>query len=142
MENRFTIPVFLLDDNEICLKVYKHMLVELGYTAVEVFTTVAALFEALPQLPQVIFLDYNMDNLNGIEVLKKIRRQDPNILVVFISGQEDIEVAVNALKFGALDYLTKEKISLNSMEKIMQKVDQITVMAKKRPPFSIFRRAG
>ena len=57
--------------------------------------------------PKVIFLDYQLGDVNGLEILKKIKAVNPDTFVFFMSGQDKIEIAVNALKFGAIDYIIK-----------------------------------
>jgi FixJ family two-component response regulator len=67
-----------------------------------------------------------MDNLNGIDVLKKIKRFDPNIPIVFLSGQKEISIAVNALKYGALDYIIgKENVDEERITECMTKVSPV-----------------
>jgi DNA-binding NtrC family response regulator len=58
--------------------------------------------------PDVVLLDFNLPGgLNGIEVLKRIRLYDSSIKVVLITGQGNIQLAVDAMKAGAYDYLSK-----------------------------------
>jgi DNA-binding NtrC family response regulator len=83
--------------------------------------------------PDVIFLDYNMDNLNGLDILKKIKRFDPNIMVFFVSGQETISVAVSALKYGAFDYIVKHEMSEDRIKACLEKVEKIReILLKKK----------
>ena len=57
--------------------------------------------------PDVIFLDVKMPGMDGLEVLARIREQDPGALVVMISGHGTIETAVEATRKGAYDFLEK-----------------------------------
>jgi two-component system, NtrC family, response regulator AtoC len=57
--------------------------------------------------PELIFLDYQMPGMNGIEVLREIRRQDKNLPVIIITAYGTIERAVEAIKTGADDFITK-----------------------------------
>ncbi|MBN4072724.1 response regulator [Crocinitomix catalasitica] len=59
--------------------------------------------------PDLIFLDYRLGNMNGIDVLKEVKSTYPDIHVVMLSGQENITVAVDSMKYGATDYLIKGK---------------------------------
>ena len=58
--------------------------------------------------PQLITVDYSMDDMTGNELLEKIRNWNSQIPVVVISGQEEISVALELLKKGAYDYLIKD----------------------------------
>jgi DNA-binding NtrC family response regulator len=132
METRTLLKVFLVDDEPYCQQLYGRYLNNLGVTQIQHFSKSSDCLEQLICRPDLIFLDYNMDNLNGIDILKKIKRFDPNIPVIFISGQEEIKIAVNALKYGAFDYLTKEHIDEAKMRHCLDKVVQIKdIMAKK-----------
>jgi DNA-binding NtrC family response regulator len=55
----------------------------------------------------LILTDLKLPDGNGIEILKEIKKSDPTIPFIFLTGQPDIESAVEALKAGAWDYLTK-----------------------------------
>jgi len=57
--------------------------------------------------PDVIFLDVKMPGLDGLDVLARIKEQDPSALVVMISGHGTIDTAVEATRKGAYDFLEK-----------------------------------
>jgi DNA-binding NtrC family response regulator len=57
--------------------------------------------------PDIICLDFGLPDISGDELLKKIKEINNKIPVIIISGQEDIEVAINFLKIGANDYIVK-----------------------------------
>ncbi len=58
-------------------------------------------------LPDVIFLDVKMPGMDGLEVLERVRSDDPQALVVMISGHGTIDTAVEATRKGAYDFLEK-----------------------------------
>lgn len=47
--------------------------------------------------------------MSGEEVMKKIKESDPQIMTIIISAQEDVATAVQLLKLGAYDYITKDE---------------------------------
>jgi two-component system nitrogen regulation response regulator NtrX len=57
--------------------------------------------------PDVVFLDVKMPGMDGLEVLDRIRAEDPQALVVMISGHGTIDTAVDATRKGAYDFLEK-----------------------------------
>lgn len=76
----------------------------------------------LHKKPQVVTLDYTLGDLNGREVLKKIKQSSPETQVVIISGQEDIRTAVELLKEGAYDYIVKNEDTNNRVWNTMIKI--------------------
>tara|TARA_B110000211_G_C14077845_1_gene553021 strand:- start:2136 stop:2621 length:486 start_codon:yes stop_codon:yes gene_type:complete len=72
------------------------------------FYTGKECIENLYKMPDLVLLDYDLGEEKGIDVLKKIRSFDPDIPVVFVSGQKSGELAADCLKYGAFDYITKE----------------------------------
>ena len=55
----------------------------------------------------LVFLDVWLPNMGGIDVLKRIREQHPDVEVIMISGHANISLAVQATKMGAFDFLEK-----------------------------------
>ena len=125
MEKIKPLKIFLVDDDLYCLNLFGRYLNYLGHTHIQYFTKSSECLDQLPLKPDLVFLDYQMDNLGGIQLLRKIKRFDPNIQVVYISGQEEIDVAVNAMKYGALDCITKTRMDEQKMRRCLGKVLQI-----------------
>ncbi len=65
--------------------------------------------------PSVITLDYSLPDMNGREVLKKIKQQYPEMEIMVISSQEDISTAITFLKEGAYDYFVKDEETLDRL---------------------------
>ena len=73
----------------------------------------------------LVFLDIWLPEMNGIDVLEKIKEQDGRIQVVMITGHGSVESAVNATKLGAFNFLEKplslEKVVLTAKNALRQK---------------------
>lgn len=113
---------FVVEDDIFCYSIYEQHLKNADFTNIHFFQNGEDCLENLHLKPDIVFLDHNMDELTGFEVLKKIKRINPNIYVVMISGQEDIQVAVEALKYGAFDYIIKNNSTCN---RILETIDRI-----------------
>ena len=61
--------------------------------------------------------DYRLGKTNGIELVRNFRHQNCNIRIILLAGQGDQEVAVEAMKAGTTDYLTKGEFSTESVTK-------------------------
>lgn len=73
----------------------------------------------------IIISDVEMPKINGIEMLKKINSANKNIAVIFISGFSQFEYARDALRYGAVDYLTKPVKNAeleNALKKAIKKI--------------------
>ncbi|CAA7392884.1 response regulator [Chryseobacterium fistulae] len=125
METNQNLKLFIVDDDRFCANVYEKYLKNHNYENISYFSNGEECLDELYNNPDIIFLDYNMDDLNGFEVLKKIKRYNPNIYVIMVSGQESIDTAVNALKYGAFDYLVKDDNVCKRMKETVEKIIKI-----------------
>ncbi len=137
MENQF--KFFIVDDDIFFANLYDHYLSNSNFTDITIFNNGNDCIKNLNQSPDIIFLDYNMEDLNGFEVLKKIKRFNPNIYVVMISGQENIKTAVDALKYGAFDYIIKDNSVCDTMTLVINKIRIVKEQLKKSKPNLIQR---
>ncbi|WP_281238645.1 response regulator [Flavobacterium praedii] len=139
MKNSAQFKFFIVDDDMFYANMYEQYLLNLNYTDITYYSNGNDCLKNLDQKPDIIFLDHNMEDITGFEVLKKIKRQNPNIYVVMISGQENIITAVDALKYGAFDYIIKDKMVCEKMDLIISKIIKVKEELKKTNP-SLTRR--
>ena len=66
-----------------------------------------ALASVLRQRPDLVLLDINMPRMNGVEVLKDIKKIDESITVIMVTANEQVALAADALKSGAFGYVPK-----------------------------------
>lgn len=130
--------IFLVDDDTFCLDMYEQHLRNLEFQDISKYQSGPDCLNSLTEYPDIIFLDYKMDTLNGFEVLKKIKRFNPNINVVMVSGQEDLQAAVDALKYGAFDYIIKNDRELIKIEQVINRISNLDMAVKKQKP-SLFK---
>ena len=71
--------------------------------------------------PQLVILDYNLPGINGIQVLHEIMQRAPRTRVVMLTGSGSEQIAVDALKGGASDYLRKP-VELAALRMVIQRV--------------------
>lgn len=99
--------VFVIDDDDVMLLVCRRTLEKDGYE-VETFGSghdgLRRLEEAKPQL---LLVDLKMPELNGLQVIDRVRTVDPDIVIAVITGHATIATAVDAMKAGAYDFLPK-----------------------------------
>jgi len=99
--------ILIVDDEPLNLDLLSQELADLGHVTENAASGADALKKMRGFDPELIFLDYQMPGMNGIEVLREIRRQDKNLPVIIITAYGTIERAVEAIKTGADDFITK-----------------------------------
>src|SRR5699024_5752665 len=96
-----------------------------GYD-VTLFTSGEELLNNLHQNPDIVSIDYHLPVMNGLQILKRVKEYNPNIAVIILSGQENVEVVVEAYDNGANRYIVKDDKSIvelkNSIKNFSSKV--------------------
>ncbi len=99
--------ILIVDDEPSILQTLGGLLADEGFQV----TTAANGYEALKiidtESPDLVLLDIWMPGIDGIETLKEIKKENPTIQVIIITGHGTIETAVNATKLGAYDLIEK-----------------------------------
>jgi DNA-binding NtrC family response regulator len=109
MYEKDPVKIFVVEDDPAYTKFLKYVLGLNPDYEVDYFTTGIECLNNLHKSPAVITLDYSLPDMPGEKVLSQIRSQDPNINVIIVSAQEKIGTAVELLKAGAYDYITKDE---------------------------------
>jgi two-component system response regulator HydG len=113
--------VLVVDDEKHILTVLREALTHFGYRATCVASGTEALAAVRTELFDVAIIDIRMPDMSGLDLLREIKRKDESIEVVVITGYPSITSAVEALKEGAYDYLSKPLI-LDELQHLMQRV--------------------
>lgn len=111
--------IFIVDDDPYWTAILSQILIDLGYANIKTFSNGKDCIDNLHLNPALVFLDYQMDDLNGIDVLKKVKSYFPGIGVVFCTAYEDLSIAVEAMEYGSFDYLLKGNASIKEVSKII-----------------------
>ena len=103
-----TIKIFVIEDDPFYGELLRRHLSLNPDNEVYLFSTGKEALANLHLQPQLISLDYRLPDISGMEILKKIHTKTPDIPVIIVSGQEDINTAVELLRVGAYDYFVKD----------------------------------
>lgn len=111
----------LIVDDELFIRSSLSRIVERqGFEALQAETGQEGLEKAISERPEIIFLDYRLPDTDGLEILKRIKKENKDALVIFFSAHGTYKTVVEAIKEGAFDYLNKpyqnEEISLILMK--------------------------
>lgn len=123
------VRIFVVEDDPAYTKFLMYVLSLNPDFEPEFFTSGKDCLAHLHKKPSVITLDYSLPDMEGEKVLKSIREFDPNISVIIVSAQEKIGTAVELLKAGAFDYISKDEDAkdriLNSIKNARNKTSLI-----------------
>ncbi len=114
--------IFVIDDDPLMSEMISDF-IRKKYEHVQLFLYSTG-EEAMSQLyrkPEVIILDYHLDSqeanaTNGIIILRRIKELLPNVPVLFLSSQDNPEIAADTIKYGAYDYIVKNESAFQRME--------------------------
>lgn len=112
--------IFIVDDDAFWATMLHQQLTNLGYLNIFTFENGEDCLDHLHLNPQMVFLDYQMEEANGLDILPKIKAYYPGISVVLCTAYEDLSVAVEALENGCLDYLLKGKCTPKEIAQLME----------------------
>jgi two-component system response regulator HydG len=141
--------ILVVDDDESHLMTLKTIIKSWGYI-VETADDGEKAVEKVRHRPfDLILMDVRMTNMSGIEALKNIKSYNPSIPILIMTAYSSVETAVEALKEGAYDYLTKpldfEVLKL-TIERVLEHVDlkaeNLTLKEKLKSSFDISNIIG
>lgn len=127
-KNNFT--VFVVDDEMMIRKMIEHRLKKRENLSVFSYASGEECMEEFEEKnPDIVMLDYHMSTddkqiMNGLEVLQKIKKIEPDTSVAMLSSQDNVGIAVNALKEGAVDYIVKNTLFAVNAESTIDKIIQ------------------
>ncbi|MBZ5618893.1 MAG: sigma-54 dependent transcriptional regulator [Acidobacteriia bacterium] len=99
--------ILVVDDDESLRRITQMQLEEAGYDALTASNGNAALALIEEEAPALVITDLRMPGLSGLELLKKVRESYPHTTVLMITAFGTVQTAVEAMKAGAYDYITK-----------------------------------
>src|SRR6187551_1733114 len=113
------------DEKDLCL-VLNRFLSKHGYQVIEANKGRKALELLNEDKPDLILCDFKLEDMDGSSVLKAIKEINPSIPVIIITGYSNIKTAVEVMRLGAIDYVTKPLIPdeiLMTIRKALQEPD-------------------
>ena len=94
------------DDNDMCLLLTR-FLTRNNYEVASANSGQTAIEWMKKNKPDLVLCDFRLDDMTGIELLSKIKNTHPSASVIIITGYSDVKDAVEVMKLGAYDYVTK-----------------------------------
>ena len=114
--------IFVVDDDMFSLLKFKQQLVNQSFYDITLFTNAADCLLQLDEKPDLILIDYRMEGMDGLTLLKKVKQVHPGIYVVFVVQQNNLLAAVKSLQGGAFDYVIKGPNESKRLENIIKNI--------------------
>lgn len=122
--------IYVVEDNKVYNKLITEYLSKQNFTNVKPFFSGEECVNSIEkgEKPDIIIQDYFLEKMNGIDVLLKVKKISPSSEFIFLTGNESMEVAVNTIKFGAYDYIIKDKVTLDKVVDRIQKIRKVKAL--------------
>ena len=116
--------IFIVEDNKTFLQtlklkltlIYEKTIVIKGFTESETF------LEEIKNGVEIVIMDFYLDDqskVEGVELLQQIKKTNPEIFVLVLTGEEDLNIAKECFELGADSYMVK---SMESLDKIVKEI--------------------
>lgn len=115
------VKILIVDDEAVMRDTMSDWLLEKGFNVVSVTSGMEAIEKVKTGSFNIAFVDMKMPGLDGLEVLRAMKRIDPETAVVIMTAYATIETAIEAMKEGAYEYMIKP-FSLDVVELIVKKI--------------------
>jgi two-component system OmpR family response regulator len=145
MKTAETISISLVDDDRLFLKSLEHLLLHKTKYNVQIksYQNGEECLRELDQKPDIVVLDYllntgNPEAMNGIAVLREIMDRYPSTAVIMLSGQENLQVAVDSIKHGAYDYVIKNESALVKLQNLLRNAINGLLLARQVKNYNLW----
>ena len=137
--------ILVVDDERAIRNSLKEILSDEGYNVDVAEDGATAIDMAEKERYDVIFCDIKMPNMEGTEVLEKLRTDGVDSAIIMISGHGDIDTAVECIKKGAFDFIQKQCAAVSLLELALMLFDgggESSLFVPKQFTFNEFGRNG
>lgn len=132
MAEEFQANVLLVDDEEQFLNVFSERLKTRGLKIDTATSGEEAVKKSKGKNLDAIILDLAMPGMDGLETLKKLKSENPDLQVIMLTGHGSLETGIEAMKEGAFDFIEKPVDISKIMEKIGEAKHKKIVLFEKK----------
>ena len=119
---REKVSILIVDDDYLTLRTISIFLKKMHYDVETCKNGTEAINAIKKNFYNIVLLDLKLPDIDGLEVLKKLKQMNPSISVIMMTGYGTIETAVRSMQYGAEDYLLKPFKKLNELDIVIQRV--------------------
>lgn len=122
--------ILLVDDSRTIRNIQKNVLGQIGYSdIVEAADGIEALNQIAENKPDLVLVDWNMPNMDGITLVRKIRESDKRLPLVMVTTEAEKSRVLEAIKAGVNNYVVKPFTAETLSEKIQQTLAKAATLA-------------
>jgi FixJ family two-component response regulator len=132
--------VYIVDDDPSMCEAVTRLLGTVGLKTQAFKTAQEFLTTKRPDTPSCLVLDVRLPGLGGLDLQRELANTDPPIQIVFVTAHGDIPMTVQALKAGAVDFLTKPFRDQQLLDAVRQAIDRDRVIRHQRAELAELRR--
>jgi DNA-binding NtrC family response regulator len=127
--------IVLVDDDAVFLKMLQANLMEHDNFEIETYLTGEQFLETISNSIDLVILDFHLNGINqtamnGLETLDKIKSFNAEIPVIMLSSQDKIEVAIDCIHHGAIDYIVKSETAFFKVNQSITKLFEFKKIEK------------
>jgi DNA-binding NtrC family response regulator len=126
MDIKKSLLIYVVEDNQVYNRMVCENLKKQNYTNVKSFISGDECIKTVMngEKPDIVIQDYFLDDINGIDVLKAIKAKCQNTEFIFLTSNENIEVAIECIAYGVHDYILKDKGDI--LKRLIDKLNKVT----------------
>jgi DNA-binding NtrC family response regulator len=122
--------VFIVEDNEMDSLMMDYLLSQETIAHISKFSSGEECLKHMEMQPDVVILDYGLPGINGVQTLLEIKKLNPDLPVIVITGNKDRHIAQKFLDAGVYDYIEKEDDAFDQVSRVTDSI--LNIIARKK----------
>jgi RNA polymerase sigma factor (sigma-70 family) len=135
-----TPTVFVVDDDPLICSGIRSLIGSVGLRALTFGSAKEFLLSTRPDAPACLVLDVRLPDLSGLDLQRELRESDIHIPIIFITGHGDIPMTVEAMKAGAVEFLTKPFRGQDLLDAVQRAIDRDRDARRERAEIAELRK--
>jgi len=132
--------VFVIDDDPLIRNGVRSLIGSVGLQVLTFGSAKEFLLSTRPDAPACLVLDVRLPDLSGLDLQRELRESDIHIPIIFITGHGDIPMTVEAMKAGAVEFLTKPFRGQDLLDAVQRAIDRDRDARRERAEIAELRK--
>lgn len=134
MSAKNSLLIYVVEDNLIYNRLVCENLKKQDFTNIKSFTSGKDCIAAVKagEKPDIVVQDYGLEDMTGIEVLVKVKKINKKTEFIFLTANENMDIAINTIKYGAYDYIIKDNnVAFSRLADKLNKVTKLIMLDRR-----------